>query len=289
MIENNKEETKKDVADNQKEEELLSEKIINMDDLSPKSKQKIIFFVIFGILILIIIITLIIVFSLKEKNEEIEPPLIINATSGNHTHTIIFMPGYSNTPEDFKKIFTQKINFTKKNDTTIIILRSPLVDVSISHNKNYSWFDIYSFPLENYSCFNFEDLKKSAKVLEKVIDSEANVLNGRYDRIIIGGHSQGACISLYEGYMSDKNILGIFAFSGVLPEGEVKDSKKNLQTYFGYGDNDDVILPSFMSQSIERIENFTGFHKYVYKNHKHYVNRNETNDAAAFIENITNI
>ena len=115
------------------------------------------------------------------------------------------------------------------------------------------------------------------------------MLNGRYDRIIIGGHSQGACISLYEGYMSDKNILGIFAFSGVLPEGEVKDSKKNLQTYFGYGDNDDVILPSFISQSIERIENFTGFHKYVYKNHKHYVNRNETNDAAAFIENITNI
>ena len=115
------------------------------------------------------------------------------------------------------------------------------------------------------------------------------MLNGRYDRIIIGGHSQGACISLYEGYMSDKNILGIFAFSGVLPEGEVKDSKKNLQTYYGYGDKDDVILPSFMLESVQRLENFPGFHKYVYPNHKHYVNRNETNDAAAFIENITNI
>ena len=284
MIENNKD----DENSNKKEEELVNDKIIKIEEYSPKSKQKIALFIIMGVLILILIITLIVVFSLKNSDEdEMNPPLIINSTSGNHTHTLIFMPGYSNTPEDFKILFTHMINFTKKNDTTFIILRSPLVDVTVCPNKNYSWFDIYTFPLANNSCYNFDELKKSAKILEKVINNEVNLLNGRYDRIIIGGHSQGACISLYQAYNSDKNIGGVISFSGILPPGDISPTKDKIETYFGYGDADDYIVPSFIVESIERISYFSGFHEYVYKNHKHYVITNETNDVGLFLENIT--
>ena len=284
MIENNK-----DDNENKKEEEILLKETIKIEQFSSKSKQKIAFFIIMIILILIILITLIVVFSLKENKEEgVKPPLIINSTSGNHTHTIIFMPGFSNTPEDFENVFTHKINFTKKNDTTIIILRSPLVEVAISDSKNYSWFNIYSIPITNYDCINLTELENSAKILEKVIDSEANILNGSYDKIIIGGHSQGACISLYQGYKSDKNIGGIFSFSGILPPLNVSQTKDKLETYFGYGDKDEMIEPNLMLESIKRIENFKGFHKYLYPNHKHYVCTNEIKDASEFIDNITN-
>ena len=131
--------------------ETKQKEVIQIDELTPKSKQKIFLLVLLIFLLVIIIIVALIIFTLKDIQKEdditVLSPLIINSTSGNHTHTIIFMPGYTNQPEDFEKFFKTKINFDKKNDTTIVILRSPLVNVSLTNSKNYSWFDIYSLPI----------------------------------------------------------------------------------------------------------------------------------------------
>ncbi|MBQ3981117.1 MAG: hypothetical protein II631_03615 [Treponema sp.] len=43
-------------------------------------------------------------------------------------------------------------------------------------------------------------------MLKKYIDEEAKIL-GNYEKIFIGGHSQGACISLYTGY-SLEDLIG---------------------------------------------------------------------------------
>ena len=258
------------------------------------SKNKIIIIsVVVGAFLLVIIAVILFIVLLHEDSEdekgkdEKPKPIIFNSTSGNHTHTIIFMPGFASTPENFVKTFEKKINFTKKNDTTIIILRSPLVDVTVVHSKNYSWFDIYNFPITNYSCFNLEQLKESAKILEEVINSEVNILNGKYDKIIIGGHSQGAFISLYQAYNSQINYGGLFAFSGILPPGEINnESKANLPAFFAYGDKDNIIEPSFMLESLERIQDFPGLIIKVYENHTHYVSTKEATDAAEFLDNL---
>ena len=244
------------------------------------------------ILFLIAIISIILFFSLrkdKKKNDDdikVLPPFVFNSTSGNHTHTIIFMPGFSNIPEDFRNVFTNRINFSKKNDTNIVILRSPLTDVSVTKSKNYSWFDIYNFPLDEFSDINLEELKKSAKVLEKVINNEVNILNGDYGKIIVGGHSQGAAISLYHAYTAKNIYGGVFAFSGFLSPGEISDEKRKMKVYFGYGDQDDVITPSFINKTLEKVMDFEGFDLHIYKNHKHYVHRNETRDAGIFLDNL---
>ena len=170
------------------ENQLLNNKEITSDKSSPWNKQKILIVSIIILVVLIIIITLIVVFSLRDSNnDDIEerPPLIFNSTSGNHTHTIIFMPGYSNQPEDFKNFFINRIQFSKKNDTNIVILRSPLVYSSTMKKKDYSWFDIYKLPIDNFSVVNFEDFNRSAEVLEKFVNNEVNILNGSYEKIII--------------------------------------------------------------------------------------------------------
>ena len=285
-----------------KEEEIMfqnNEVIIpSVAPNEPEKKTNIIYYI-FLIIIFTLIITLVILILVlkdsdntskeeekeKEKEETLKP-LIYNSTSGNHTHTIIFVPGFSNQPEDFQKAFTKKIQFKKKNDTTIIILRSPYVNVSVFKSKNYSWFDVYNFPITKQSDYNFEELKKSAKILEKIIDSEVNLLQGKYENIIIGGHSQGGFISLYQGYNTDKNLGGLFIFSGVLPPGDINPNKTNLQTYYGYGDKDFVISPSFLMESIERIKNFKGFHLHLYEGHKHHVCTAEEKDAGIFLDSI---
>ena len=270
-----------------KEKKLINEEEFQFDDSSSNFRQRLIVFIVLIILFLIIFISMIVLYTLNnEEKSEDDGPLVFNSTSGNHTHTIIFMPGYGNSPEDFKKFFIKRINFTKKNDTTIIILRSPINYVSVQKSKNHSWFDIYNFPLDNFSDINLEDLKKSAKILEGVVNNEVNLLNGNYEKIIVGGHSQGAAVSLYQAYTSQKKYGGVFAFSGFLSPGEISDDKRNMKVYFGYGDKDDVIIPSFINKTLERVMNFEGFDLHIYKDHKHYVNRNESTDAGIFLDNL---
>ena len=270
-----------------KEKKLINEEEFQFDDSSSNFKQRLIVFIVLIILFLIIFISMIVLYALnnEDKNED-DGPLVFNSTSGNHTHTIIFMPGYGNSPEDFKKFFIKRINFTKKNDTTIIILRSPINYVSVQKSKNHSWFDIYNFPLDNYSDINLEDLKKSAKILEGVVNNEVNLLNGNYEKIIVGGHSQGAAVSLYQAYTSKKKYGGVFAFSGFLSPGEISDDKRNMKVYFGYGDKDDVIIPSFINKTLEKVMNFEGFDLHIYRDHKHYVHENQTTDVGIFLDNL---
>ena len=270
-----------------KEKKLINEEEFEFDDSSSNFRQRLIVFIVLIILFLIIFISMIVLYALnnEDKNQD-DGPLVFNSTSGNHTHTIIFMPGYGNSPEDFKKFFIKRINFTKKNDTTIIILRSPINYVSVQKSKNHSWFDIYNFPLDNFSDINLEDLKKSAKILEGVVNNEVNILNGDYGKIIVGGHSQGAAVSLYQAYTSQKKYGGVFAFSGFLSPGEISDDKRDMKVYFGYGDKDDVIIPSFINKTLERVMNFEGFDLHIYKDHTHYVNRNESTDAGIFLDNL---
>ena len=278
---------KEETNEKDKEKKLINEEEFQFDDSSSNFKQRLIVFIVLIILFLIIFISMIVLYTLNnEEKSEDDGPLVFNSTSGNHTHTIIFMPGYGNSPEDFKKFFIKRINFTKKNDTTIIILRSPINYVSVQKSKNHSWFDIYNFPLDNFSDINLEDLKKSAKILEGVVNNEVNLLNGNYEKIIVGGHSQGAAISLYQAYTSKKKYGGVFAFSGFLSPGEISDDKKNMKVYFGYGDKDDVIIPSFINKTLERVMNFEGFDLHIYKDHTHYVNRNESTDAGIFLDNL---
>ena len=94
-----------------------------IDSQNSKNSKRIIISILVAI-ILITALSLILVLCLKKskkrsirinsENINILPPLVLNSTSGNHTHTIIFIPGFSNVPEDFVVVFTNRLNYTKK-------------------------------------------------------------------------------------------------------------------------------------------------------------------------------
>ena len=260
-------------------------------------KLKIIFILI-ALLILTLIILLIVVLSKKskaKKNNNINrgtnksEHLYIEPSSGVHTHTIIFMPGLTSKPEDFKEVFTERIPFQKKNTTKVVLLRSPLRNVRVLNGqKNHSWFDIYYFPLNSTDSYNFTEMKNSSNFLKQMIKEEADILGGNYNKIIIGGHSQGAIISLYTGYKScDKMIGGILAFSGFLPEEDaLLPGKNDLNVYYAYGDIDPVIIPEYFNTTVKDIMNYEGFKMYIYPNHVHFIKEEEMIDAGKFLDTI---
>ena len=81
----------------EKEKELIQKEEFQTEQSSLKSKKRLIILVSIIMLILIVIISIILIFTRNDNNnetsnDEIEslPPLVLNSTSGNHTHTIIF-------------------------------------------------------------------------------------------------------------------------------------------------------------------------------------------------------
>ena len=279
-------------------EEILTknDNNLNLDNYDNNNKKRniiLMLITIFIILILIIIIVTIIIVKNIDDDEPINDNsnknnLIFEPSSGIHTHSIIFMPGLTNTPEDFAPVLTQNLTYLKQNTTRLIILRSPLQKVTVLDGKeNYSWFDIYYFPINSSSSFNFNELKEASNTLRQVINEEAKELGGKYDKIYIGGHSQGAMISLYTGYNFEHLLGGIISFSGILPlQGEVLPGKENLNVYCGFGDSDNIITPDFFYETIESIKNYKGFNLYIYPNHTHSVILQEIIDAGDLLNKI---
>lgn len=285
------------------EEENLNEQIIKESDgddkfneMNEKKKNKMIIFIIL-IIILIILISFIIIIVLanKDKNETPSPSpspensnLYFEPSSGLHTHTIIFMPGLTNKPEDFVKVLTKKISISKRNTTKIVILRAPLQNVTVlDGKKNYSWFDIYSFPVNSSNAYNFTEVKSASKTLIQIIQEEVALLDGKYDKIIIGGHSQGAIVSMYTSYTQEYMLGGVISFSGFFPpQGQILPNKEKLNVYFAFGDDDHIISPIFFNETIKDIIDNEGFKLYIYPNHGHSVCRNETIDVGYFLDKI---
>ena len=210
-------------------------------------------------IIIIVVISLIIIgvvtaITLKEiqkdskpKDDDIEilPPLIVEPKS-DYTHWIIFLHGYDNNPEFYEHFFEENINFNKKDNTKIILMRAPVGLVTYNQKNTTSWFDLLKFPINSTDSYNFTEATRSWKMVEKVIKQEAKLLNGKYQNIFAGGHSQGACVTLYTAYNIKELIGGVLCLSGVLfPEVKIIGDKNKLKVFLGHGYRDQAIPMTF--------------------------------------------
>ena len=219
----------------------------------------------------------------EEDPIEVLPPIIINPTE-EYTHCIIWLHGLDNSPENFQKLFGEEIPFIKQNNTKIILMRAPYQNVTYWGNNMTSWFDLFTFPIDDPDCYNFTDVNNSRRMLAKVIRQEAKLLKGQYQNIFVGGHSQGACISLYTAYNLKKLIGGVLACSGILFEqAEIVGDKNKLKVFLAHGDKDQAIPFVYHKGTVKRIENFEGVKKFYYEGHGHSIADFEKVDMGGFL------
>ena len=261
-------------------------------DPSLRKKKLLIILLIILIIVALVLILYFIISSIKPKksdnnDSELPKPLYILPEAGYHTQTLIFIPGLSNTPEDFVNFINNTITIPNKNTTKIVLLRSPIVPTSYDGSKNYSWFDIYNIPINTSSSYNFEDAKKSAKIIENIIEEEVKLLNGSYNRIILGGHSQGGCLSLHIAYTTNYNLGAIIDCNGILfPQTEIVENKENLNVFIAHGGADPIIPIEFRNKTMERIMNYNGVKSYYYPDKGHSIGRQERLDISSFLEEV---
>ena len=254
-------------------------------------KYKIIIVVAISLIIigLVTVITLIVMkkgsHDSGDDDIEVLPPVIIEPKS-EYTHCIIFLHGYESSPEEYQPFFENDFFIEKKNNTKIILMRAPYQNMTFDKSNTTSWFDIFYFPLNAPTSYNFTDAIRSRKAVEKVIQQEAKLLNGKYENIFIGGHSQGACTTLYTAYNMAETIGGVVCFSGFLfPQATITGDKNKLKVFLGHGFRDQAIPMFFHNETIKRIENFEGVQKFYYKNMGHNIGEEEKFDAEGFLNN----
>ena len=282
----------------QKEEYLVQDNQVTKNSEPMQFKYKLI--IIISISFIIVgIITVTVLILLKKDNSnnneheddedeeedpiEVLPPIIINPTE-EYTHCIIWLHGLDNSPENFQKLFGEEIPFIKQNNTKIILMRAPYQNVTYWGNNMTSWFDLFTFPIDDPDCYNFTDVNNSRRMLAKVIRQEAKLLKGQYQNIFVGGHSQGACISLYTAYNLKKLIGGVLVCSGILFEqAEIVGDKNKLKVFLAHGDKDLAIPFAYHKETVKRIENFEGVRKYYYRNHGHDITDYEKVDMSGFL------
>ena len=281
----------------QKEEYLVQDNQVTKNSEPMQFKYKLIIIIAISFII-VGIITVTVLILLKKDNSnnneqedddeeedpiEVLPPIIINPTE-EYTHCIIWLHGLDNSPENFQKLFVEEIPFIKQNNTKIILMRAPYQNVTYWGNNMTSWFDLFTFPIDDPDCYNFTDVNNSRRILAKVIRQEAKLLKGQYQNIFVGGHSQGACISLYTAYNLKKLIGGVLACSGILFEqAEIVGDKNKLKVFLAHGDKDQAIPFVYHKETVKRIENFEGVKKFYYEGHGHSIADFEKVDMGGFL------
>mmetsp|Transcript_27940 Transcript_27940/g.39434 ORF Transcript_27940/g.39434 Transcript_27940/m.39434 type:complete len:222 (-) Transcript_27940:158-823(-) len=117
-----------------------------------------------------------------------------------------------------------------------------------------SWHDIKS--LDSIDSEDFAGLDKSIQYVQSLIAEE--VKGGTpAARVVLGGFSQGAALSIMTGFATDSPLAGVFAMSGYMPyKGDAKDFVKNtkIPSLLCHGSADQVVKLEFGQNAYERLQ-----------------------------------
>ncbi|KAH6914781.1 lysophospholipase I [Coprinopsis sp. MPI-PUGE-AT-0042] len=123
-----------------------------------------------------------------------------------------------------------------------------------------SWFDIYSFGFNTTE--DEEGMLRSVREISTLITEE--VQSGTDpSRIVLGGFSQGASMSLLTGLTSEKKLGGLAVLSGWLIlkdkiKGMISSHATSIPIFWGTGSDDTLITLPMASASVEYVKKEIG-------------------------------
>lgn len=169
------------------------------------------------------------------------PPLVINPSSGIHTHTIISLHGRGDTAKNYGMGLLLSTGLQERLPTLKFVFPGASRRALIAFKGSYmqQWFDIYSLAdLDKRANVQVEGLLETAGVIRDIINREAEILGEENRRnIILWGLSQGCAAGIFTLLGGQKeigggNLVGAFVgLSGWLPFhkqlSEIISSSKN--------------------------------------------------------------
>lgn len=218
----------------------------------------------------------------------------VNASSTARS-AIIFIHGLGDSGEGWSWFpqIVQQTNLVKSYpETNFVFPNAPSIPISVNGGFSMpAWFDIYEFG-NPHARQDTEGFLKSCNIVKQLINEQIEKYNVPAERVIIGGFSQGAAISMATLALLDVKIGGLVALSGFCPIPQTIAEKKsntgaNLNTpvFQGHGDIDEIIKFPFGKESSEFYQSlgFTNWKFHKYPGVAHSTNNKELVDVIQFI------
>ena len=151
----------------------------------------------------------------------------------------------------------------------------------------FQWFSLYrGFDRKGLSEIA-DEIKSSNKILTNFIDAQLARFNLTDDKLFIVGFSQGAMMSMYQGFVKERKPAGIIAFSGklVLPEmlGQKTSSKPDICLIHGEADSV-VPFENFLEAKKLLDEQNVSYESHAVPNLDHSIDIHGIRMAQAFIK-----
>ncbi len=211
----------------------------------------------------------------------------INPTAA-HKASIIWLHGLGADGNDFASIVPE-LHLSNDLGIRFVFPHAPMIPVTI--NGGYvmrAWYDIVSLDVDKHADKN--GIQQSVALLTQLIDHEVS-LGIPTNKIIVAGFSQGAVVALTTGLTYAKQLGGILALSGYLPDAtnvltNAADANKTTPIFVGHG-TQDTVVPYFLGQQTESALTTAGYtvawHSYPMP---HSVCMEEIDDIGRWIRNI---
>jgi len=209
-------------------------------------------------------------------------PVVIPAAV-KQTATILFLHGLGDTGHGW----ASEIAEIKPPHAKLICPTAEEAPVSI--NMGYSmpsWFDIKSLD-KNDGNEDVAGIQKASELIKNMINEEIQA-GIPANRILLGGFSQGAALSLYTGLTGPNLLAGVLVLSGYLPIRNTIDWAAIQKPIIMqcHGDKDTVVQYDW-GKGVREVLEKNSLPNYTFKTYRglaHSSNEQEMRDVAQFLK-----
>ncbi|KAF9651266.1 Phospholipase/carboxylesterase [Thelephora ganbajun] len=175
-----------------------------------------------------------------------------------HTATVIFMHGLGDSGYGWKPVADQISRDSSFHHIKWVLPHAPTVPCTANGGMPMpGWFDIFSFgfkgPEDETGILHSRD--KVNTLIEQEIESGLSA-----DRIVVGGFSQGAAMTLATGLTTEHKLAGLTVLSGWFPireqiKGLLRSPTTTVPIFWGHGEDDPLVPLSLGHLSKEELKN----------------------------------
>ncbi|OBZ70220.1 Acyl-protein thioesterase 1 [Grifola frondosa] len=161
-----------------------------------------------------------------------------------HTATIIFVHGLGDTGNGWKPVADMFSADTALQHIKWILPTAPSMKITANMGMEMpAWFDIAEFGLRTTE--DEKGMLNAMHALNKLITAEVD--SGiPANRIVLGGFSQGAAMSLLTGLTTERKLAGVAVLSGWVPmrnkfKAMTSEHAKSVPVFWGHGKRDPLV------------------------------------------------
>ncbi|KAJ3066598.1 hypothetical protein HDU98_010109 [Podochytrium sp. JEL0797] len=212
---------------------------------------------------------------------------VIVPAATKHTATIFFLHGLGDSGHGWAPVGEQLSGLFPH--VKFVFPNAPSIPITLNGGyKMPGWYDIISLDHK----VRKEDEKGMLETVERInkliTDEIASGIKSK--RIVLGGFSQGAAMTLLTSLKSDIKLAGFVGLSGYLPLADKlaeshSDTNQWTPYFMGHGDSDEVVAYEWGRLSAEKMKDVLG-RQVVFKTYRgmgHSTTNAELSDLAKFL------